>query len=376
MVSFSIKKFQTAGANAAAASKPELEPPEESKPCFLDIPGKAASTSQLVISSESDLERKTTAPALRRNSTTDVGQGSARGRNFAEARIQSVAEGARKTMLMERSLQAWKGAADTIDQSSLITREQVKTYHSILYRVAGIKSLHDCVDHPCANIYWDFKTKRCLPGRVWQDTMPEDVRKKVDRDFDELEIHEIEEAIHFRSAPSMTEDIDPRAIFVIGPAAAGKSAVRPQTESMLQINLDDYVEIDGDEFRNKHKGWMSVLSDRTTGYKDALNILLPYTRKLKKRLHAECIAARKNIVLPSTASNFAKLQREVEEVRKHGYRIDVIGLVVSYKEARARALNRAHENGRWNDGTWEKWEASMRAIQYFMDPTKYVFLYF
>eukprot|EP01061_Rhynchopus_euleeides_P016039 TRINITY_DN27209_c3_g1_i1.p2 TRINITY_DN27209_c3_g1~~TRINITY_DN27209_c3_g1_i1.p2 ORF type:complete len:506 (+),score=179.19 TRINITY_DN27209_c3_g1_i1:326-1843(+) len=285
-------------------------------------------------------------------------QGSTRGKWFAVKQITSFAL-ANKRQSSRRS-----------KPEDLITEDQVRAYHDLLSMTKDIKGLHACVDHPCGNIYWDFKTQQCLPGRVWEDTMPDDIRAKVDRDFTPDEVALIEEAIHLNSAQSQPEQVDPRALFVIGPAAAGKSAVRVKTEDMLQINLADYVEIDGDEFREKHHGWMEVLnSDPTTGYREALNVLLPYTRSLKKRFLEQAIQNRKNIMLPSTGSNFEKLLKEVEAVRARGYRVDVIGLVVSYHETRARAVNRAHVNGRWNVVTWKKWEAAMHAITYFMDPT-------
>eukprot|EP00659_Diplonema_papillatum_P010692 gene10692-16449_t len=268
-------------------------------------------------------------------------------------------------------LKAWKRPEKEKEKrpEDLITAEQVKVYHTLLEGLSEINDLHACVNHPCGNIYWDFKTKKCLPGRVWKKDMPETVKQKIDRDFTPAEVEKIEATIRLHSAPPQPSDVSPRAIVIIGPAAAGKSAVSSRTEDMLQISLNDYVEIDGDEFRSCHFGWMSVLKgDKTTGYHDALNILLKYTRKLKKRVLEEALTNRKNIILPTTGSNFEKLSKEVEEVRARGYRIDVIGLVVSYKEARARALNRAHENGRWNDGGWNKWESAMRAITYFMDP--------
>lgn len=276
----------------------------------------------------------------------------------------------------------WPGpqlSSTTVDSQSaakaspkeLLTARQVEAYHKLLAGLSHIEGLHDCVDHPCGNIYWDFKTKRCLPGRVWKDKMPEDVRAVVDRDFTPEEVQQIEEKINLHTAPSQPEDVEPRAMFFIGPAAAGKSSVRGKTEEMLQITLDEYVEIDGDEFRERHKGWQRVLrEDLTTGYKDALSVLLPYTRKMKKRILAEAIEKRQNILLPSTASNFEKLQKEVDSVKSKGYRVDVVGLIVSFREARARALNRAHENGRWNDGTVEKWESAMKAIHHFAGPEK------
>eukprot|EP00756_Hemistasia_phaeocysticola_P039533 Hpha_TRINITY_DN16820_c6_g3::TRINITY_DN16820_c6_g3_i1::g.151471::m.151471 len=306
-----------------------------------------------------------------------------RARRFTQARTMSIMQSARdKKEHLDGSLHAWAsgrahplsdpGSKTPVSQApapELLTAAEVETYHKLLEGLQHITGLHDCVDHPCGNIYWDFRTKRCLPGRVWKDKMPEDVRAKVDRAFTPEEITEIEHQINLKTAPSNPEDVEPRALFLIGPAAAGKSAVRSKTEDMLQIKMSDYVEIDGDEFRDKHRGWMEVLKgDRTTGYKDALNVLLPYTRELKKRVMAEAMAGRKNILLPSTASNFDKLLREVDNVSKKGYRVDVVGLVVSFREARARALNRAHENGRWNDGTKEKWEAAMRAICHFMEP--------
>ena len=256
---------------------------------------------------------------------------------------------------------------------NLISPEHVKAYHSLISMTKDIKGLHPCVDHPCQNIYWDFQTQMCLPGRIWEDTMPPEVRSKVDRDFLDDEVAKIEEAIHLHSAVSNEEGMQPRALFLIGPAAAGKSAVRRRTEEMLQIVLDDYVEIDGDEFREQHMGWMEVLKgDMTTGYKDALNVLLRYTRVLKKRILATAMEQRKNILLPSTGSNFQKLIDEAEKVRQAGYRVDVVGLVVSHNETRARALNRAHTNGRWNVVTKEKWESAMKAIVHFADPLQYV----
>eukprot|EP01065_Artemidia_motanka_P035725 TRINITY_DN4361_c0_g2_i1.p1 TRINITY_DN4361_c0_g2~~TRINITY_DN4361_c0_g2_i1.p1 ORF type:complete len:473 (+),score=35.21 TRINITY_DN4361_c0_g2_i1:121-1539(+) len=298
-----------------------------------------------------------------------------RARRWTQQRTMSIArsrQSERREQGLEGSVHGWgsgRGSRPVRDSSDLLTADQVNTYHKLLEGLQHIQGLHDCVDHPCGNIYWDFRTKRCLPGRVWKDKMPENVKAKVDRDFTQQEVSEIEHQIHLHSAPSQPPEVEPRALFVIGPAAAGKSAVRLKTEDMLQVKLSDYVEVDGDEFREKHRGWMDVLKgDRTTGYKDALNVLLKYTRKLKKRVLEEAVKGRKNLLIPSTASNFDKLTAEVETVRSKGYRVDVVGLVVSYREARARALNRAHENGRWNDGTPEKWEAAMRAIIHFMEP--------
>eukprot|EP01062_Namystynia_karyoxenos_P013891 TRINITY_DN14994_c0_g1_i1.p1 TRINITY_DN14994_c0_g1~~TRINITY_DN14994_c0_g1_i1.p1 ORF type:complete len:440 (+),score=110.02 TRINITY_DN14994_c0_g1_i1:76-1395(+) len=315
--------------------------------------------------------------SMRRRSSAGYDDADAghRARRFTEMRTKSIAASKRSEALqrasLDGSLSAWSAVQrpKTSKGDELLTAEQVKTYHQLLEGLSSITGLYDCVDHPCGNIYWDFKTRRCLPGRVWQDTMPQGVRAKVDRDFTQKEVEEIEHAINLHSAPSNDPGVEPRALFVVGPAAAGKSAVREKTEDMLQISLSDYVEIDGDEFREKHAGWMEVLKgDRTTGYKDALNVLLKYTRALKKRVLSQAIAARKNILLPSTASNFEKLQAEVQSVREKGYRVDAIGLVVSYREARARGLNRAHENGRWNDTTTAKWDAAMRGILWIMEP--------
>eukprot|EP00755_Sulcionema_specki_P014347 Sspe_Gene.56412::Locus_31034_Transcript_2_3_Confidence_0.333_Length_1554::g.56412::m.56412 len=368
---------------------PPDTPTEEKKPEAMKSPQdggeqKAHSTTPVRASEESDSDnsqrfpKQLTAPCYlpnpddegtmqpRRGSYHDpelTKEGSSTlGKWFAQKRMSSVAAASAASSM-------WRKASKKPED--LLTAEQVKAYHGILEGLSCIQGLHACVQHPCGNIYWDFKSERCLPGRVWQDTMPPEVREKVDRDFTPEEVQTIEDTIHLHSAPSNPDDIPPRAIFVIGPAAAGKSAVRHKTEDILQIKLEDYVEVDGDEFRKAHKGWIGVLNgDPTTGYRDALNILLPYTRKLKKRILSDAMSQRKNIILPSTGSNFEKLVKEVDSVRAQGYRVDVIGLVVSYTEARARALNRAHENGRWNDGTWEKWEAAMHAIKHFMDPSR------
>eukprot|EP01065_Artemidia_motanka_P037337 TRINITY_DN4575_c0_g1_i1.p1 TRINITY_DN4575_c0_g1~~TRINITY_DN4575_c0_g1_i1.p1 ORF type:complete len:711 (+),score=164.74 TRINITY_DN4575_c0_g1_i1:238-2133(+) len=258
-----------------------------------------------------------------------------------------------------------------LDETPTLTTNQVVQYHSILDGLSRIDGMHAAVGHPSGNLFWDFSTKRCLPGRVWKDKAPDHVKEKIARDFTESESTAAAAAIRLDTAPSVPDPIHPRALILIGPAAAGKSMILHKVEDIMGLDLGTYVEIDGDELRLCHGGWTEVLSDLTTGYKDAYDYLKPFSKKLKVNFLRRAMKGRKNLLLPTTGSQPKKLVDEYRMLKKAGYKVDMIGLIVSYKEARARGLNRAHENGRhFGDASHTKWEDAMRAIKYLSHPAR------
>eukprot|EP00756_Hemistasia_phaeocysticola_P004243 Hpha_TRINITY_DN12710_c0_g1::TRINITY_DN12710_c0_g1_i1::g.114115::m.114115 len=242
--------------------------------------------------------------------------------------------------------------------------EEIKRYHDTLRRLDEIRCMRDTVLNPAGNLWWDGK--RACPGRMWLDHMPEHLKALVGRPFTPEEIALVEADCRLHTAPSI-KHVKPKVLYIVGPAGAGKSSIRPACEKLLDISLDDYVEIDGDDIRNRHMGWQQVLADMHVGYRDSMSVLSKPVEALKKNIVNEAIRLRKNLVISQTGQNTEKFAKEAQKMHMaHDYIIDMVGLVVSMHEAGCRAINRSHENGRWHEPSWSKWNQIMKSIQYLM----------
>eukprot|EP00755_Sulcionema_specki_P030133 Sspe_Gene.93668::Locus_66230_Transcript_1_1_Confidence_1.000_Length_1697::g.93668::m.93668 len=259
-----------------------------------------------------------------------------------------------------------------MDHKVALEVSEIESFHSILNRLSAISSLHEAVMHPSARLRWDFGLGRCVPGRVWEDTMPDHVRALLSRDYTPEERKAVEAVCRLHEAPSVPLGKTPRVLYILGPAGAGKSTIRQQVERLLSIDMEGYVEIDGDDMRNMHKGWMDVTMGLShVGYRDAMGAVSKYIDRCKLEIIEEAIRRRKNLIISQTGQNHLKFLKELERMRgEHGYVIDLIGLVVSMGEAGCRAINRAHECGRWHQPHLDKWDQVMASIKHLMHPQR------
>eukprot|EP01065_Artemidia_motanka_P007539 TRINITY_DN13765_c0_g1_i1.p1 TRINITY_DN13765_c0_g1~~TRINITY_DN13765_c0_g1_i1.p1 ORF type:complete len:578 (+),score=91.88 TRINITY_DN13765_c0_g1_i1:58-1734(+) len=247
--------------------------------------------------------------------------------------------------------------------------DTVAQYHRTLRRLDEIKCMRDAVLNPAGNLWWDGR--RAVPGREWVDRMPDEIRQRVGRPFTPDEVASIERDCRLHTASSVPGRRMPKVLYIIGPAGAGKTTIRPHAEKLLGINLSNYVEIDGDDIRNHHGAWQEVLADQWVGYRDAMSVLSKPVEAVKDSIVTRAVAQRKNLVISQTGQNTMKFEREMKRMHlEFGYVIDMVGLVVSMHEAGVRAINRSHENGRWHEPSWDKWNSVMKSIRFLMSENR------
>mmetsp|Transcript_34473 Transcript_34473/g.75387 ORF Transcript_34473/g.75387 Transcript_34473/m.75387 type:complete len:147 (-) Transcript_34473:103-543(-) len=99
--------------------------------------------------------------------------------------------------------------------------------------------------------------------------------------------------------------------------------------------------------------------------------LLGTSRKeLKKEILAAALSKRQNLLIPDTGMEETKVEKMFEKLKKEGYEIHMIGLIISHAESCDRQINRAHETGRWPSKglAYGMWEQSLLTIQKYAQP--------
>ena len=252
----------------------------------------------------------------------------------------------------------------TQDSSHLLADKDIEAFHVTLRALTRISSMHEAIKLS-PNLRWDHTLQRCLPGRIWGDTTPPSVREKLSVGYTASEKENIEHVCRLHAAPSVKGS--PRVLYILGPAGAGKSCILEQAQSLLDIAIADFVEVEGDVLRDCYGAWQQELQFNShIGYKDSMSIISVHVDKVKSELITKAVDMRKNLLISKTGQNLKDFQREVQDFRELGYIIDVIGLVVSKSEAGTRARNRAHENGRWHEPSFKKWLNVMSSIRFLM----------
>eukprot|EP01013_Petalomonas_cantuscygni_P039693 TRINITY_DN71241_c0_g1_i1.p1 TRINITY_DN71241_c0_g1~~TRINITY_DN71241_c0_g1_i1.p1 ORF type:complete len:392 (-),score=83.81 TRINITY_DN71241_c0_g1_i1:231-1406(-) len=282
---------------------------------------------------------------------------------------------------------ALKGSGGSTSSLSVISDNQLREYHRVLSLLSSIRCMPEAVSHPSGLLMWDYAKNQCRPGRQWYPTAPEHIAAALRRDFTVSEIEAARKAAKLPvfplppgsassggagsaggGGPFPQPQAHPTAVLVLGPIASGKSHMRRKAAKLLHINLADFVEIDANEIRNAHAGWAAAVDDPTAGYMDAWSLIKPQVYKLQRSFMRTALRMRLNVIVPWTASVRAKTLRHYSELVSAGYRVDVVGLVVSYQTAVQRMQNRAHLTGRYASLSLVKWDEGLQAISYVASP--------
>jgi len=239
-----------------------------------------------------------------------------------------------------------------------LSQDHIREFHRIRDKCAKISSKDEAVAN---GMSWDFKHWTAVPGRVWHNETPPDVAQHVSRPFSEAECLDARKRFNM-DAPKFVEA--PRALIVAGVAAAGKSSIVPMVEAMFNINLNDYVQIEGDALREAHAGWdWAITRDKSVGYKDMFDKHFKQISKAKKtELMEEALAKRQNVLWPSVARDKAALLELVQRFTDMGYKVDLVGLVVGLHESETRSAVRGHDIGRWHTSDQASWDATYETI--------------
>jgi len=225
------------------------------------------------------------------------------------------------------------------------THEELTEYHALMDRLKGVNGLKAAAAFPNASVFWDFKLKRASPGRIWHDTSPDWLKAELLRPYTQEELQACRVVSGIDKAASVPEGTKPTVLVVIGPGAAGKSTALPMANKTLDIVVDEFVMVDGDDLRSCHQGWKAhIEQENVHGYKDAFDIFRDNPdMKMKEKLMKESMESRKNLVVPINKSKPGILQK----FKDKDYKVFVLAMLTSAEESKARCINRANENGRY-----------------------------
>lgn len=251
-----------------------------------------------------------------------------------------------------------------VQKEEILSEDHIRDFHRIRDKCSKISSK----DEAAANgMSWDFKNWTAIPGRVWHDETPADVATLVARPFSPAEVLDCRKRFNM-DAPKHVAG--PRALIVAGVAAAGKSSIVPKVEAMFNIDLNNYVQIEGDALREAHGGWdLAISQDKSVGYKDMFNKHFKKISKEKKtELMEEAFVNRQNVLWPSVARDKAALLKLIERFTEMGYKVDLVGLVVGLHESEVRSACRGHDIGRWHTSNQASWDQTYETIIALCDP--------
>ena len=239
-------------------------------------------------------------------------------------------------------------------------------------KLSSIESMEQAVqvsqrsaDQGKPGVFWDPKTQRAQPGRLWVplDRMPPLARAELIRPYTAAEVSECRRVTQIDRVEAVPAGKPPQLLVVIGPAGAGKSTGLPRAAKQMNLDLDTFVSVDGDDLRSVHGGWREHIEQRQmTGYIGALNEIKQASwAKYKDEIKIEAIQSRKNLMFScakgSKMDGFTQLRQFAD------YEVNIFGLMVDFRVSSLREKNRTQVNGRSSNYTRKEWLATMGDIQ-------------
>lgn len=260
---------------------------------------------------------------------------------------------------------------DLLPHGSLSSMEGYM-FHSIKEKLSKIQDMHSAVKasrdaHPgTTGIFWNFKTKRAEPGRMWltPDQMPPDVKAALSRPYSKSEMEHARVLSSIDVVAPVPQGQKPKLLLMMGPPGAGKSSLLPHASKLLDLDLDTFVNVDGDDCRTAHGGWNDVIetgsAHKAYGYEGAMDYAKRnggHVNRLKDQLRIEAMHDRKNLMFGLVKSDKVRCLMELPEI--DDYEIVVFGLMVDFEECMDRNLNRMQENGRRSNFEKTQWLSVM-----------------
>jgi predicted ABC-type ATPase len=135
----------------------------------------------------------------------------------------------------------------------------------------------------------------------------------------------------------------PVAILTGGGGASGKGTVVEQEKDTGWIPDLKYVEADPDRPKTKMNEFLSLVR---IGDSRAAPIVHEESSDMTTILIDRAIKQKKNIIIDKTMNDPAKVKAQIEQLRKEGYEIRMIGVVTDIDIAMTRALGRFYGSGR------------------------------
>lgn len=176
--------------------------------------------------------------------------------------------------------------------------------------------------------------------------------KGADTPFTPEEMKTTAEVLKFNSATCSKE---PKAVWVLGPSASGKSTVTTMISKIIDFPMiesgEDAVVLDGDEVRNQHKGYMALVAFGLRNnciFKKAWPAVQPHVKHAKAEILAMATTTdcQRNLLIPETCSKWNVCAKELSRLKRDGYTIDVAAIYGPHDAIELRGRKRADQSGK------------------------------
>ena len=186
---------------------------------------------------------------------------------------------------------------------------------------------------------------------VARGRIPEELHAELCREHSEAELARINRRVHRTLAPSSQPWAQPKALWIFGPSAVGKSTLSDASALELFESPENAVEIDGAHFRDEHAGWLAVTQHGYAGgilHEDAWSLFKKHSKstQLKARILKEAIDARQHLIIPDTMNAPDKVDKLLQLLLDAGYALHAMCLWAPLKATRQRGEPRSIREGK------------------------------
>lgn len=172
---------------------------------------------------------------------------------------------------------------------------------------------------------------------------------KIGREFEDDERQEAYKECGFTDAVSSER---PQAIWLIGPSASGKSTLAPIAAGWAGISDEGYVTVDGEPFRDSHRGYQEALQEgkqKGCVWWGAYVGIRENVNDEKQDMLALAADERKHLVIPSTCLRRSQCVDVAEMLLERGYKVHIVGIYGNREEIVRRGQKRSVHKGKRYD---------------------------
>lgn len=187
--------------------------------------------------------------------------------------------------------------------------------------------------------------------RIVKNQIPIDLREDLQRPLTETERHSLFQSIDMVSADHIPHGQRPKALWIFGPPAVGKSTMVDEIASTLFGRTGNAVLIDGDAIRLAHRGFQKVAEHGCLNHivhADAWPILKK-SKVIDEQKHEICkmaIGKRQNVRIPDAAISMGRITEMLCLLEEAGYEMHAICLWAPMLDTQVRGRARSVEAGK------------------------------
>lgn len=187
--------------------------------------------------------------------------------------------------------------------------------------------------------------------KIVEGQIPDDLQEMLERPFTEHERQQIFHRVDLIGAQHMNELDRPKALWIFGPPAVGKTTTSDERSSLLFGRPGNAVTIDGDDIRMAHEGFQRVAQHGLLNgvvHADAWQRLkeTKFVEGLKKEIVKLSIKNRQHLRIPEAVLNPKRVKAMLKDLEAANYEMHAICIWAPESETQVRGRSRSVKAGK------------------------------